>query len=62
MARVDPNLGGHQPGGMQLRDDNYSQQEIDNWEMDEGNPWVGGYGPYPRQGSSLPGSQQKSRH
>ena len=47
MARVDPNLGGHQPGGMQLRDDNYSQQEIDNWEVDEGNPWVGGYGPYP---------------
>ena len=42
-----PNLGGHQPGSMQERDDNYSQEEIDNWEMDEGSPWTGGYGPYP---------------
>ena len=40
-----PNMG--QPGGMQPRGDNYSQFEINNWEMDQGNQWVGGYGPYP---------------
>ena len=45
---VHPNPGGYQPGGMQMRaDDNYSQQEIDSWERDEGSPWTGGYGPYP---------------
>ena len=44
-----PNPGGHQPGGMQPRADygpNYSQYEIDNWEMGEDGPWQGGYGHY----------------
>ena len=36
-----------QPGGMQPSGDNYTQYEIDNWEVDHGNQWTGGYGPYP---------------